>query len=71
MAEIKTSEVVFQDEHSDYGVCYFVTCPECKETVTVVEFASRGPKCSCGYEWSVWVQATGQRLDGFRKEGGE
>jgi len=59
--EIKSGLVGFNSENSDYGTCFNVTCPTCQQTVVVTQTEWPGPKCLCGYHWSVSLTAVGMK----------
>ena len=61
MSEITTFEVKFLKDNSDYGMIYEAVCPVCKERVDIAVYQLRGNKCSCGYEWSISIVATGSK----------
>lgn len=63
MSEIHTYDVKIEGTGGDWGDSFKVKCPECGDEVVCVEFSTRGPRCSCGYEWSVGVVATGAKND--------
>lgn len=48
---------------SDAGAIYEVTCPKCKDQITVGEYSSWwDQRCSCGYVWDIVTVAVG-RMD--------
>ena len=61
MPEIETYDVDVTGESDDFGTCYDITCPECKEKIHYAENGFHAQECSCGYRWNVTLVATGTK----------
>ena len=61
MNEIRTYNLRYSHENREMGEIFDVTCPKCKDKIEVGMHDWTQPKCSCGYRWSIDLQAHGQK----------
>ena len=48
-------------KHNEAGNMYTFRCPDCGNEVTVADAGWWSTKCSCGYQWTIYVKAHGVR----------
>jgi len=63
MSEIQTSDVEVTGIGGDTSTQFVVRCPKCHDEIHCAVYKWWETKCSCGYEWTVNITATGSKFD--------
>ena len=58
--EICSNDLTFIGK-DDYGLTFYITCPNCKDIIVYSEHMNNLNKCECGYEWKLKISAIGYK----------